>query len=377
MALINPDDIFTMSAIILAGTAFAFWAENQRWGRHISGPVWAILFGAVLSNVGIISHKATIFDMINQILVPVAIPLLLFKANLRRIINESGEVLVAFIIGSIGTVIGVLIAFHLMPLGQEANKLAGVFAATYIGGSMNFVAVAQSLFFNESSIYGAAVATDNLMSVLYLLFLVAMPSLSIVRKIFPSKIIEKAQAINCDNSKIIEDDKLNILHISFVLALSLFICVLARLLAKMLGVEKYAILFITLFAVIIANLFPKRMAIIEGDFAFGAFFMYLFFVTIGAAADLVALAVDTVRLIPFVAIILLVHSVILLIGTKIFKIDLAESLIASNACILGPAPAAAVAVGQGWKALITPGILCGILGYVIANFIGVALAELL
>jgi uncharacterized membrane protein len=59
------------------------------------------------------------------------------------------------------------------------------------------------------------------------------------------------------------------------------------------------------------------------------------------------------------------------------KLDLAEVMIASNACILGPAPAAALAASKGWQPLVAPGILVGLLGYAIATFIGVALTEVL
>lgn len=59
------------------------------------------------------------------------------------------------------------------------------------------------------------------------------------------------------------------------------------------------------------------------------------------------------------------------------KLDLAEVLIASNACILGPAPAAALAASKGWPPLVAPGILVGMLGYAIATFIGVAIAAIL
>jgi len=52
-------------------------------------------------------------------------------------------------------------------------------------------------------------------------------------------------------------------------------------------------------------------------------------------------------------------------------------MIASNACILGPAPAAALAASKGWKALVTPGILVGVFGYAIATFLGVAVTTLL
>ena len=114
-----------------------------------------------------------------------------------------------------------------------------------------------------------------------------------------------------------------------------------------------------------------------GDFALGTLFMYLFFVTIGASANLASLAGDALVLVVLAMIIIGVHMVVLAIGTKLFRIDLAEALVASNACIMGPATAAAIAAGQGWRHQVTPGLLVGILGYVIANFLGVAVTELL
>ncbi|MBT3711270.1 MAG: DUF819 family protein, partial [Gammaproteobacteria bacterium] len=38
---------------------------------------------------------------------------------------------------------------------------------------------------------------------------------------------------------------------------------------------------------------------------------------------------------------------------------------------------AALAAGQGWKDLVTPGMLTGILGYSVGTFIGVAVTKLL
>ena len=66
------------------------------------------------------------------------------------------------------------------------------------------------------------------------------------------------------------------------------------------------------------------------------------------------------------------HLSFLLLAGKIFKLDLAELVIASNANMGGPTTAAAMAIARKWKALVIPAILCGTLGYAVATFIGVA-----
>ena len=82
-------------------------------------------------------------------------------------------------------------------------------------------------------------------------------------------------------------------------------------------------------------------------------------------------------IIAFIVVMVLVHLVLLVIIGKLLKLDLAEVLVASNACILGPAPAAALAASKGWQPLVAPGILVGMLGYAIATFIGVSITAVL
>ena len=105
--------------------------------------------------------------------------------------------------------------------------------------------------------------------------------------------------------------------------------------------------------------------------------MYIFFVAIGAGANLGEVLGAALPIIAFIVVMVLVHLCLLVLIGKFMKLDIAEVLIASNACILGPAPAAALAASKGWQPLVAPGILVGMLGYAIATFIGVALTTLL
>ncbi len=75
--------------------------------------------------------------------------------------------------------------------------------------------------------------------------------------------------------------------------------------------------------------------------------------------------------------IIFTHIIIVLLVARWLKVDLAEAVIASGAALVGPAPTAAIAISQGWRSLITPGIMCGIFGYVIGTFVGVTVSALL
>ena len=106
-------------------------------------------------------------------------PLLLFDSDLRRVITDTGSLLIAFFVGSISTIIGTLVAYPLIPLkalGNDGWRVASALAARHIGGAINFVAVSETLRVEGSAI-SAAIAADNVVVALYfgLLFYLAKP----------------------------------------------------------------------------------------------------------------------------------------------------------------------------------------------------------
>ncbi|MFM7783259.1 MAG: DUF819 family protein, partial [Gammaproteobacteria bacterium] len=115
----------------------------------------------------------------------------------------------------------------------------------------------------------------------------------------------------------------------------------------------------------------------EGDFQLGMFCMYAFFAMIGAGTDALGFLSAAPVLFFYCAFVLGMQFVVLLIGARLLRIDLAVAVMGAAAAIVGPAAAAAIASSKGWRELITPGIAIGMLGYAIANFIGISLARAL
>ncbi len=114
-------------------------------------------------------------------MIPLAIPLLLYDSNLRRVITDTGSLLLAFILGSIATVISTIITYKVIPLskylGENGWKIGSALAARHIGGAINFVAVSETLNVDSGSIVSAAIAADNVVVAAYfaLLFYLAVP----------------------------------------------------------------------------------------------------------------------------------------------------------------------------------------------------------
>ena len=375
ISLIHPDRTFALWAALIFMVALGFWADRTKIGQNISGAAIILAVAMALSNFNILPKTADSYNVVWSVFVPLAIPLLLLKADLRRVIAETKGMLVAFFLGVIGTSFGALLGYYFLPLGDQAAKLAGVFSATYIGGSMNMAAVTQAVGL-DPSIATASVAADNVVGVMYLAFLALVPSLALFRWWFSHSTVSNGSALEA--STLSEDTEesvaIDLRHIGFALGLSFIICAGGKFLANFFGVGGYSIMFITAITIVVANTFPKQLKKIKGDYEMGLFFMYLFFVTIGVSADVVAMLDKAMVIALYAAIIVVCHAIVIFGGSKFFKLDLMEVVIASNACASGPASAAALAAGKGRRDLVAPAVLLGVFGYAVANFVGVGLS---
>jgi uncharacterized membrane protein len=128
---------------------------------------------------------------------------------------------------------------------------------------------------------------------------------------------------------------------------------------------------------LVANLFPGIVGRLSGTFEAGMLLFAMFFFVIGAGAEVRKLAGAASLILVFAAIIILFSAAAALIGGKLVKAARHEIAIGCNASVLGPPTAAAMAAGIGRRDLVAPGLLCGVFGYVIGTFIGLAVTTLL
>ena len=380
MPLIDPDQTFALSAAIMVIVAFGLWAESQRWGQQLGGPLILLAVSMAASNFGIIPYSAPLYGTIAGVLVPMAIPLLLLRADLRTIFAESGPMLVAFLLAAGATIVGALVAAQLIDMGPLHAEIAGTITSSYIGGSLNFVATAEAVGIKDSSVYVASLSADAVGAVIFLVMLMLMPTIGFIRRAMPSRFIGQgpevaAAAVDAPDPK--KAKPFRLATAANGLALSLVICAVSSGLASLLQADAFFVLIVTALSLVVANFAKSVVRRVESEFELGTLFMYVFFAVIGAGANISEVLGAALPIIIFITVMVVVHLCLLVIIGKLMKLDLAEVLIASNACILGPAPAAALAASKGWQPLVAPGILVGMLGYAIATFIGVAITAVL
>jgi uncharacterized membrane protein len=271
------------------------------------------------------------------------------------------------------------VGIHLVPLGETAGDLAGVFSATYIGGGLNFMAVAQTTGFDNGSQMAASVAADNIVTAVYMVAVMALPSIGWLRRRIPSRLADQADeafAAGVAGTAPEPDPPLRIQSVTLALALSLAISAAGFWLARLAGFPGFGILFVSLLALLPANLFPSLAGKLTGHGQLGMIGIYVFLFVMGAAADVWAMLGSALPITLFALVIVTVHMVVIVVVGGLLRYDLAELVIASNACVGGSSSAGPLAAARGWRELVTPGILCGALGNTIGTFIGVGLAAL-
>jgi uncharacterized membrane protein len=288
--------------------------------------------------------------------------------------------LIAFMVAAGATVVGALVGVALIDMGPLEAQIAGTVTSSYIGGSLNFVATAEAVGIKDSAIYVAGLSADAVGAVLFLVLLMLMPAIGFLRRAMPSKFIGADAAALQELRSAPETEEVkpfNLAQVANGIAVSLVICAVSVLLTTLLKIDSLFILVVTALSLLVANFAKPVLRHVSSEFEVGTLFMYIFFVAIGAGANLGDVLDSALPILLFIVVLVLVHLGLLVIVGRWMKLDLAEVMIASNACILGPAPAAALAASKGWQPLVAPGILVGLLGYAIATFIGVALTEVL
>ncbi|HMB60564.1 MAG TPA: DUF819 family protein [Xanthomonadales bacterium] len=380
LPLINAENTFGLSAVIMVIVAIGLWAESKSWGQKIGGPLLLIAIAMALSNFGVIPYSAGVYDQIGGLLVPMAIPLLVMRADFRTIFSESGPMLVTFVVAVVATIIGAFAGVLVVDMGPLEAQLAGTVMASYIGGSLNYVATAEAVGLGDSSLYVAGLSADAVGAVFFLILLMLLPAIRFVRHSLPSKFIGQENTLAApapDENSVAEAPPFNLLPAATGLAVSLVVCAVSVALSALLHIPSMFILIVTAVALLVANFAKPLVGRVAFEFELGTLFMYIFFVAIGAGANLDHVLGAALPIMKFIVVMVLVHLVVVVLVGRFMKLDLAEVMIASNACILGPAPAAALAASKGWRPLVTPGIMVGLFGYAIATFIGIALTSVL
>lgn len=397
--LISPENHATLWALIAGGTALSIWLEQTyRWAARLSGPVLALVIAMILTNTRVMPPASAAYDFVGDWLVPLAIPLLLFRANLREIVRTGGRLLLIFHLSAMGTLLGTALAvwaLHGRIAQTELIHAAGMMAASYIGGGVNFMALKTSYNVAEATANPLIVADNFVMAGMFVALL-ALAGSRWWQARFPHPHSQQADTAAAGNLAAAHWQRkgIGLLDVAKAFAFAFTVVALAGALRSLLrGVfgdvepgsamqmlnelctNKFVLL--TAITLLAATLFARPLARINGPEEFGAYLLLIFLFTLGLPADLLSVLRDAPLFFVFCGIIAVVNLAFTLTAGKLLRLNLEELLLVVNANLGGAPSASAMAISAGWQRLVLPALLVGIWGYVIGTPIGILVVEVL
>ncbi len=351
---------------------------------NMLGPVFTCyLCGFLLSFV---LEDTSVAVTISELCIPIAIPLVLFSANLQALKKLARPALISFILMVVSVSVVSIIAFltfkNVVP---DASKISGMMIGLYTGGTPNLMAIGLALGVPQNTIIHSNTADMIVGGIYFMLLLSVIPKL--YRKVLPSfdsslHVADKELESNLESS--FSDEKMNF---TFKLLLKRVPAVLLSVLCVLISLgfswlvsgNATNIIFVMIGVSTLGLVFSffKKVRSLPGSYNAGQYLIYVFSVAMGMSFDLSSITANTLMLLLMFFVVQFGCAAFHLVLAKIFKIDSDTALITSVAGIYGPAfiPSAANAMKN--KDVILSGLICGILGYAIGNYLGIGIASFL
>ncbi|MCH8243430.1 MAG: DUF819 family protein [Planctomycetes bacterium] len=375
------DPIYIL-AVLSLNVFLSEWLVRHSFCRHFGTALLVIVLTAIVANLGLIPASTVgspVYDGVFEYVAPLAIFWLLLQVSIRDILKAGTPMLVMFLIGAMGTLVGVLVGMWAIngseSIGEQYRAIGGMFTGTYIGGSVNFSALALHYgVARDGVLYGATTAVDNIMTAVWMVVTIAVPRA--LRGVWPrpsrapiEKPTDKASNRGDDDTETVRP-----LDLALILAVGATALWLSDHLAAYLAKRELpvpSILILTTVALILGQI--PAVARLRGSRLMGMFAVYLFLATIGAFCDFAALGeireLGTTLLI-FVTVVVAIHGVITFGMGALLRLDPDVVAVASQANIGGGTSALALARSLQRSDLVLPAILVGSLGYGVGTYLG-------
>jgi len=321
-------------------------------------------------------------DTLTSITILLAIPLMLFSANIRDWGQLAGKTFISMIIGLFSVVSVIVLGFFIFK-GSGINdlwKLSGLLVGVYTGGTPNLASLKLMLDVDAET-YILTHTYDLIVGVFYLSFLLTIGKKIFFRFLpaFPSSLIE---------NKIIETDQrepfwivLNAKYFKPLLkafgvaiVIVLFAGGLAMLVPESL-LMVVVILTITTLAILVSMI--PAINRIKLTFESGMYLILIFSLVVASMADVRNFAGLTPGLFGYISLAVFGSLALHFLLSKLFKVDAHTTMITSVAFICSPPFVPVIAGALGNKQIVVSGISVGIIGYALGNYLGFLVANLL
>lgn len=348
------------------------------------GPVLVLYFlGVIVANINIIPESAAgVQDALSSILVPLAIPMMLFACNFKNF--SVKQTLKSFIIGIFSVVVMVVVGYFIIGngLGEEGPIMGAALTGQYTGGAGNLAAVKMMLNLDNTTFI--LLSTCNLIvSFFYLMFLMS-GGVQLARRIVGGKQKRHSDIVN--TSEYVDDNpyrdfgkKRVLIQLLKIFGVAALVTVASLGIGKLFKEDYFMIIMIlTLTTISLLLSFNKRIKSWDKSYDLGMYLIYIFCFVMASMADLSKIdLISSINILLFQTIIVFGSLFLTIILAKFIKVDADNAVITSDTLINSPICVPMIAATMKNKDVIIVGITNGIAGYAVGNYLAFFLYQIL
>jgi len=360
--------------IALSVTFFHLLATRtkMRVFEYLPAVVMIYAFMLLLASMGVFTYNEAINSLYTQTktnLLPAMLFLMLLEIDFRHFLKLGKKLLLAYLLAVVSIGVAFVVVASFFHFNHDMAAAFGALAGSWMGGTANMVAVGSALDVSEDA-FAYALVVDSVnytLWVMLLLFLV--PFAKIFNRFTKSEQnLAYLSEIGCACA-------MGAKRYWLLIALALGASLLSQLLANYVVIVNK-----TTSIVIIATLLGllgsfTRLRELNGSNEVATTMLYILIALIGSKAvieNFSGLGLYVVA--GFV--VLLLHAGLMVLGAKLFKLDLFSIAVASLANIGGVASAPILAATYN-KKFVSVGVLMAIMGYFIGTFGGLFVGKIL
>lgn len=364
--------LFTLA---LVATFFSLLELKSRLKifKFVPAVVMIYAFTMLLASLGAFEQNeeiTSIYKNTKKNLLPAMLFLMLLQVDFRHFFRLGRHLLISYVLAVLSLAIGFIAVALIFNFNSDMASAFGALAGSWMGGTANMVAVGSALGVSDEA-FGYALIVDSVnytIWVMFLLFLV--PFARYFNKFTDShERMKRLGDIGCSCT-------MGAKRYWFLVFLSILVALGVNTMAHL----GYQILNYTTTTVILATLFGvlgsfTKLKTINGSSEVATTMLYMLIALIGSRAVFDSFGDVGIYVIAGFMI-LVIHASIMVIGAKVFKLDLFSVAVSSLSNIGGVASAPILAATYN-KALVSVGVLMAIMGYIIGTFGGLAVGHLL
>ncbi|NQU51303.1 MAG: DUF819 family protein [Bacteroidetes bacterium] len=371
--------IFTPAIII-------FLEGKYKIIKKIGAVLMCYAIGLVVGNMGILPSGSEKYQgLLTEITIPLSLPLILFSMDVKKWFKSAGSAFSSLLISLFSVLVMIFVGFWIFKGSiDEIWKVSGMLVGIYTGGTPNMAAIKTALGVSQE-LYILTHTYELTLGAIYLVFVLSVGQ-RVLLWILPAYKSPNSGAIEVGTLNL-EDEfesydgifkKETFLPLLGALGLSAAILGVSFAISLLFPEEfKTAaiILFITSFG--IAASFIPKIKNIKKTFQLGMYLILIFCLTVASMADVSKLADVSFSLFYYVGLAMFGSHILHVFIARIFKIDADTVLISGAALICSPPFVPVVAGALKNREIILTGLVDGIAGYALGNYLGIAVAYIL